>query len=156
MNSYPDFLKFTQCTEIAKRYIEWICLFGAAKQILSDQGKEFLNEVIKKLNNLVGTEHRVTSSYMPSTNGRTEKFNFTFVNTLRNFTEDDQITWIELIPFILLAYRSRIHSITKKSPYELVFGRKMNLFEEWKNEIDEDEEKALFKRTIEIKKINEL
>ena len=90
---------------------------------------------------------------MPSTNGRTEKFNFTFVNTLRKFTEDDQITWIQWIPFILLAYRSRIHSITKKSPYELVFGRKINLFEEWKNEIDEDEEKALFKRTIEIKKL---
>ena len=29
----------------------------------------------------------------------------------------------------------------------------MNLFEEWKNEMEEDEEKALFKRTIEIKKL---
>ena len=29
----------------------------------------------------------------------------------------------------------------------------MNLFEEWKNEIEEDEEKALFKRTIEIKRL---
>ena len=109
---YP--IKSKDCTEIAKRYREWICLFGAAKQILSDQGKEFLKEVINKLNNLLGTEHRVTSSYMPSTNGRTKKFNFTFVNTLRKFTEDDQYTWIGWIPFILLAYRSRIHSITYK------------------------------------------
>ena len=45
--------------------------------------------------------------------------------------EKDTLSWDKWLPYILLAYRSRIHSSTKYTPFELMFGRKMNFFDDW-------------------------
>lgn len=67
-------IKSKQASEIAERLIEYISIFGQPEEILSDQGKEFLNEVIEQLTKAIGIERRVTSSYHPRTNGLTERF----------------------------------------------------------------------------------
>ena len=66
-------------------------MFGAPKQILSDQGKEVMNETIRKLTELTGVEHRVASAYNPRTNGLTEKFNHTLINSLKKHAEEDPV-----------------------------------------------------------------
>ena len=57
------------------------------KTILSDQGREFVNETVDKLLSKTGTEHRVTSAYHPNTNGLTERYNQTLINSLRKHCE---------------------------------------------------------------------
>ena len=62
-----------------KNRIEIQPLFGPPKELLSDQGKEFLNQIVEAMLKLSRTEHFVTFAYSPNTNGLTERFNQTFV-----------------------------------------------------------------------------
>lgn len=113
--------------EAAKNLFDYISLFGAPKTIISDQGKEFVNSIIKELLELAGTEHRITSAYHPQTNGQVENFNKTLANCLRKHAENNPKEWNIWIPYVLMAYRSRVHATTKRTPFELMFGRQMNM-----------------------------
>ena len=95
-------------------------------------------------------EHRVTASYNPRTNGTCERFNQTFIESLRKHAEKNQANWHKWIPFILIAYKTRVHSTTGYTPFQLMFGRKMNSFEE-QNVLLPSEKVELEQRTLEIK-----
>lgn len=69
---------------------------------------------------------------------------------MRKLTETNQESWNKWTRFIELAYNSRIHSTTKYSPFEIMFGRKMNTFDDWESEKGEDETAQLIKRSVEI------
>jgi len=79
--------------EISRHLWHYFCLFGPAKEILSDCGNEFLNEVISEMLTLTGTIRRHTSVYLPHCNGLTEKYNGTLCSALRKHAENDQLTW---------------------------------------------------------------
>ena len=145
-------IRTKEATEIATRLFEYFSIFGPPRVMQSDQGPEFLNKVVKELTTMVGVEHVVTSAYNPQTNGLTERFNKTFCEALRKHAEADPITWTKWLPYILLAYRTRIHSVTKYSPFQLMFGRSMNTFGNWNDTSDEDSQMIL-NRTIQIKNL---
>ena len=60
-------IKSKSATEIARHLFNYICLFGPPKELLSDQGKEFLNQIVEAILKLSGTENLVTSAYSPNT-----------------------------------------------------------------------------------------
>ena len=122
--------------------------------LLSDQGKEFCNQILEKLKNNVGFEHIVTSAYNPRTNGMTERLNQTIIESLRKHSENNPEEWPKHLNFVLMAYRTRVHSVTNYTPFELMFGRKMNQFENWTSS-NEDEVSAILNRTQEIKEMFE-
>lgn len=141
--------------DIAERLFEYIGVFGPPKIILSDQGTEFLNEVVDEVIKAVGAEHRITSAYHPRTNGQVERYNRVFVDTIRKYTTANNTEWHKWIPFVCLAYRSRVHSSTGFTPFELMFGRKMTTFEDWRQAEDGNEESSLVERAKEIKDLIE-
>ena len=100
--------------------------------------------------NWAGAEHRVTSAYNPRTNGLTERFNQTLIESLRKHSETNPHDWPKWLPFVLMAYRTRVHSKTQFSPFELMFGRKMNKFEDWQNQKLDDEVSELIQRAVEL------
>ena len=130
---YAVAIKSKSAEEISKHLFTYISLFGPPKIILSDQGKEFNNEVVENLLKVSGVDHKVTSAYNPRTNGEVERFNKTLIDCLRKHAETNPKDWPLWLPFVLLAYRSRIHSVTNFTPYELMFGRKINAFYNWAN-----------------------
>jgi len=121
-------------TEIAQHFFTYISLFGPPKELLSDQGTVFLNSIMKELVRVAGIEHRVTSPYHPRTNGLTERFNGTLVTALKKHAENDPKGWPDWLPYILMAYRTRIYLTTNMTPFQLMFGRPMNNFENFKME----------------------
>ena len=155
LSKYPYAVPIRSKTaiEIAEKFFIYITLFGPPKHLISDQGKEFVNEVIKNLTEIAGIEHRISSAYHPRTNGNCERFNQTLINALKKHSEDDPQCWNAWIPYVLMAYRTRKHSISGFTPYELVFGRTMNEFEDWSDTCEN--EIGLWKRSVEIKKLIE-
>ena len=131
LSKYPYVkpIKSKTAIEIAERIWEYICMFGPPKEILTDQGKEFNNSIMDKLVNYIGAEHITTSAYLPRCNGLTERFNSTLIKSLRKHCENFNLNWDKWIPYILYAYRSRVHSTTNMSPFEVMFGIKMNSFD---------------------------
>jgi hypothetical protein len=84
-----------------------------------------------------------------------ERLNQTLIETLRKHAEKDQTNWNKWIPFILIAYKTRVHSTTAYKPFELMFGRKMNNFETT-GDLLPSENAELIQRTEEIKKMIEI
>ena len=148
-------IKSKNAQEIAEKLFEYISIFGPPKVLLSDQGKEFLNQCLQKLCSLTGIEHRITSAFHPRTNGLTERFNQTLINALRKHCENEPENWNKWLNYVLLAYRSRIHSSTNATPFKLLFGCEMNNFNSWRNDELVDEETSLVKRSFEIKRLIE-
>jgi RNase H-like domain found in reverse transcriptase/Reverse transcriptase (RNA-dependent DNA polymerase)/Integrase zinc binding domain/Ty3 transposon capsid-like protein/gag-polyprotein putative aspartyl protease/Zinc knuckle len=137
-------------SEIATHLLFFISLFGPPKTILSDQGTEFCNEIVNTMLKNIGTEHRVTSAYHPNTNGLTERFNKTLVDALRKHCEDNPATWYQWLPYILLSYRTRQHTTTGFTPFQIMFGRNMNSFKNWRC-TSEDLTYSILQRANEIK-----
>ena len=153
---YP--IKSKTAVEQATKLFNYISIFGAPKEILSDQGREFLNKVVDEMSKICGVERKVTSPYHPRTNGLTERFNQTLVIMLKKLTEDDPKRWDEWLPYALLSYRTRINSTTKLTPFELVFGRPMNGFVAWPsrqivNLDDNTIANSIQTRAVEIKRL---
>ena len=148
-------IKSKTAEEIAEKLLVYISLFGPPKTILSDQGTEFNNAVVDKLVKATGVERRITSAYHPRTNGQTERFNYTFVEALRKYASEDNENWPKWVPFVLMAFRSRIHSTTGYTHFELMFGRKMNTFSDWRDNNDGNMQDSIVKRASEIRKMIE-
>ena len=152
LSKYPYAVPIRSKTaeEISSKLWMYITIFGPPKIIVSDQGKEFVNSIVKKITDGCGIEHRITSPYHPQANGMTERFNNTLVLMLKKHAEDDPHNWDLWLPYVLLAYRTRIHTATGFTPFELMFGRQMNNFDDF-NTLDND----LDERMMEIKQMIE-
>jgi hypothetical protein len=111
--------------EIARNLLQFISIFGPPGSILSDQGTEFVNQVVSTLCSALCVDRNVTTAYHLETNGLVERFNSTLILALRKAAEKFPEDWPEFLPWVLMAYRGRVHSSTGFQPYELVFGKKM-------------------------------
>ena len=116
----PNHEAMTVANEICK----FITLFGIPKTILSDQGTDFMSNLIKELLKLFKTKHITSSPYHPETNGALERSYLTLKDYLKYYINDKQNNWNEFIPFAMFAYNTHIHSATNFTPYELLFGSK--------------------------------
>ncbi len=144
-------IRSKQAIEIADILFNYISIFGPSKIILNDNGGEFVNAIMDNLLTKIGTEHRVTSAYHPNTNGQTERLNLTLIISLRKHCEAHPNDWYAWLPYILMSYRTRLHSVTGFSPFYLMFGREMLSFENWSHETDVNDVLAIENRTNEIK-----
>jgi hypothetical protein len=79
-------------------------------------------------------EHSVTSAYNPRTNGQTKRFFATLMESLRKYCDEERDNWPNRIPFVLMAYLTKLNTSTHFTPYELLFGREMNNFENWQSQ----------------------
>jgi hypothetical protein len=109
---------------VARAFVEeLICVHGAPESILSDQGREFLNEVLTSINSDLHVHRLKTSAYHPQTDGLTERFNSTLQNMLSMYVADHQRDWDIYIPYVLAAYRCSVNEATLETPFYLMYGR---------------------------------
>ena len=148
---YAVAIKSKTAVEISGHLFIYISLFGPPQSMGSDNGSEFVNEIVDTMLSNIGIEHRVTSAYHPNTNGQCERFNATLISSLRKHCEKHPTDWVQWLPFVLMSYRSRIHSTTGHSPFSLMFGREMNTFSNWRND-DLEQIEAIETRAVEIKR----
>ena len=66
---------------------------GPPKEIISDQGPEFLNQTVKELCQRMNTIYSTTSNYLPRSNGTAERFNQTFLAKFTPLMNRDFENW---------------------------------------------------------------
>ena len=111
-----------------------ICHLGCPDTLISDQGREFVNRVVDSLLQKLQTEHRISSAYHPQTNDQREHDNKTLKGALSKLVNEHCDDWDELIPDVLFAYHTSVHSSTKCTPFEVMYGRKAKLPIDWPND----------------------
>ena len=71
-----------------------------------------------------GVEHRTIPPYWPQANGEVERQNWSLLKTLR-IVAFNGTPWEEELIRFLTEYRSTPHSVTGKSPFEMICVRPM-------------------------------
>jgi hypothetical protein len=104
-------------------YEDIICRHGCPKEILTDRGTHFVNEMLDSLCDELGVKHRLSTAYHPQTNGLVERFNRTLCEALAKFSNENQDDWDIYVPSALFAYRVKRHSTTRHEPFYLMYGR---------------------------------
>ena len=104
-----------------------VCRFGMPSVIHSDQGREFDNKVMQELCLLCGAHKTRTTPYHPESDGLVERFNRTLLMMLAMFAGENRDDWDDILPAVMMAYRSTVHESTGYSPYRLMFGEECTL-----------------------------
>ena len=106
---------------------KWLPTFGFPLFLHLDQGNEFCNTMVHKLSELLGTVKTKTTPYHPRSDGLVERFNRTLLAMLAMFVSREHDNWDDLLPFMMLAYNTTVHTSTGFTPNRLVFGEECNL-----------------------------
>lgn len=113
---------------VAKVLVEgWVCRLGAPRTVHTDQGRNFESTLFKEMCQLLNIHKTRTTPYHPQSDGMVERFNRTLLSMLSLFVEENQSNWDALLPYVMLAYRSSVHSSTGFTPFKVVFGQEMVL-----------------------------
>ena len=101
-----------------------VCRFWMPAVIHSDQGREFENNMMQELC-LLCDAHK--TPYHPASDGLVERFNRTFLMMLAMFAGEHRHDWDNLLPAVMMAYRSSVHESTGFCLYHLMFGEECTL-----------------------------
>ena len=103
--------------------VEVFTRYGIPREVLTDQGSNFMAELMQRVLELLQVSHIKTSPYHPQTDVLVERFNGTLKKMLNKFAQEHPKEWDKLIPYLLFAYREVPQESTGFSPFELLFGR---------------------------------
>ena len=79
--------------------------------------------MVTELWELLDVHQMKTTAYHPQCNGQTERLNRTLQVMLANYVNENKDDWDEYLPLLQFAYNTAIHTTTKSSPFELMYGR---------------------------------
>ena len=109
--------------------IEHFGIFGCPAQLLSDNGSQFVNELIREFTKLVGTEHITTMAYSKEENAMVERSNKETMRHLRNliFEFKDTTKWARYLKLVQRFLNATVHESIGVSPAQLLFGNAIDL-----------------------------
>ena len=112
-----------EAVTVAKALMDnYVCVYGCPEQIISDNGKEFANEIFTQLLQ----EMRIRKSMTPVYNAQSskvERFHRSVNQYLRVYLDKEDPGWLKLIPALCLAYNTKVHESTQVTPFKAFFGR---------------------------------
>ena len=107
-------------------YTKIILNHGCPNTILSDNGREFNNTMVRLLCEKLRVNKKYSSPYRPQTNGLVERTNRTLIAIISKYVEENGVEWDECLNTIRFHYNIRPQESLGFSPFELIFGRKPN------------------------------
>jgi hypothetical protein len=103
-------------------FTEIIHLHGVPNTIVLDRDAKFLSHFWKTLWFKLGTKLLFSTTCHHQTDGQTEVVNCTLSTMLRVVLKTNLKLWEECLPHIEFAYNRSVHSTTKVSPFQVVYG----------------------------------
>ena len=106
---------------------EVVCTFGSPTYVHSDQGRQFEGTVYQEMCKLLGIKKTRTTPYHPESDGVVECYNKILARLLNAFVNEEQTDWDQLLPYVMMAYRSSEHETTGFTPNYINLGREVSV-----------------------------
>ncbi|KAL7287676.1 hypothetical protein TKK_0018073 [Trichogramma kaykai] len=113
----------TTSAAIADAFIKrFVCTFGCPRIILTDQGRNFISKMMRRVAARLKIKQVRTTAFHPQSNGSLERSHHVLTEYLKIYASSDQQwdSWVELATF---NYNTNVQESTKLTPYEIVFGK---------------------------------
>lgn len=114
--------------QVAKAIFEhFILKFGPMKEILTDRGTEYKNELMSEICNLMKINHNTSTAYRHQTVGTIERNHRVLNEYMRSYFDNDE--WEKQIQYFTFCYNISKNTCFnfKFTPYELVYGKNVNI-----------------------------
>ena len=104
--------------EVALNFMRYVVLqYGIPCSIVTDQGTQFMGDVLRRLCKLLKVHKINTSACRPESNGALERTHKTTIEYLRCFCNPRGTDWNKWLPFSCFVYNTTPHTMTKFTPY---------------------------------------
>ena len=108
---------------VTRCFEDLVCSLGPPMLLTSDNGGEFISDMLKEACRLVGVEKRTSVPYRPQSQGNVERQNRTLIQGLQQRLLDFGKSWSDHLPYVEWHYNVTPHARTQMSPYFIFFGR---------------------------------
>jgi IS30 family transposase len=117
-------LKTKSANEVTEALEDCFLRYGPPTTIQADNGKEFRNSTLVALCASMNIQIIHGRPRNPKAQGMVERVNQTIKRWLaKKLHENDSLKWSDFLTKIVYAYNVSIHQSTRKSPFQLFFGR---------------------------------
>ncbi|GJV46042.1 putative reverse transcriptase domain-containing protein, partial [Tanacetum coccineum] len=103
---------------------EIVCRHGVPVSIISDRDSHFMSNFWRSLQEALGTNLDMSTSYHPQMDGQSERTIQTLEDILRACVIEFGSSWDRHLPLVEFSYNNSYHASIKASPYEALYGRK--------------------------------
>lgn len=123
VEAYPIFNKET--VSVARALVDnFVLRFGIPQEIATDRGAEFISSTMKEVCQLLKINQLTSTAYHHESIGALENSHKTMGAYLRINCQNKTSNWSSWLPYWCFAYNNTVHSETKYTPHELVFGKR--------------------------------
>ena len=121
-------IRSKEAEEVANALLDtWISRYSTPVCIVSDNGKEFCNKLMKCLSEMLKFVHKNTSPYHLECNASAEVFNRTMRHYIQAVIQPPYLDWELYLPALRISYNTSVSKATKFMPFEIMFGIKANM-----------------------------
>ena len=98
-------------------------LHGLPESIISNRGPQFVAEVMRELNAMLGIDSKLSTVFHLQTDRQMERINQELEQYLRMFIDHHQEQWLEWLETAEFAYNNKVQTSTKVLPFRANSGR---------------------------------
>lgn len=107
---------------------EYIGYFGIPKKVKTDNARDFCGVLFKETLEALSIQHKLSTPGHPQGNAVVERAIQTLQDRISStITGENAQDWDVLLPSIVYSINTSVHTSTKYTPYELLFGREAQL-----------------------------
>ncbi|GJV87016.1 putative ribonuclease H-like domain-containing protein [Tanacetum coccineum] len=111
--------------KLARMYLkEVVTRHGIPVSIICDRDPRFASNFWRSLQNALGTNLDMSTTYHPQTDGQSERTIQTLEDMLRACAIDFGKGWVNHFPLVEFSYNNSYHASIKAAPFEALYGRK--------------------------------
>lgn len=109
---------------IAKAIFEnFILIYGSMKQLLTDMGTEYLNQVLNEICEFLKISQKHSTAYHHQTLGVVERSHRTFNEYIRSYIDTNRTDWDDWLKYFTYCFNTTPSSVNNYCPFQLVFAK---------------------------------
>ncbi|MEM6602318.1 MAG: DDE-type integrase/transposase/recombinase, partial [Verrucomicrobiota bacterium] len=117
-----------EAATVAKGIMDtWVTRYSTPHEIVTDNGREFANQLMEELAKQLGFLHKTTSPYHPQCNASAEVFNRTMRRYIQTAIRPPYLDWEQFLAPLRICYNTSVSKATLATPFSLMFGMDANM-----------------------------